>query len=93
VGDLLTDPATDLETLRRIKRFAKTLAGDAPHNPRRGAAIAVYYAAIAAALVRHRTAISRHPRATQADAFASLMEKPWVPDNLARLFDRAGRCV
>jgi len=43
--------------------------------------------------VNHSATISSHSPAMLAAAFASMMEKPWAPEALARLYDRAGRMM
>jgi hypothetical protein len=57
IGDLLVEPKTDLEILRGLKEYGKTLASGTSAKAKQVAATAIYYAAIASVLVcqQHKT--------------------------------------
>jgi hypothetical protein len=63
---------TTVAELVEIKDTAKRLIEAAPDGDRREAARVVYYAAVAAALVRHGALISSRPMAKQRPLFARL---------------------
>ena len=98
LGEALLDPATSLETIRRVKNYAKDLGRREQNRPGRGpehaAALAVYYAAIAGALVFRDERITSHSREALIDSFGSLIDKPWMVPELAELFEKArGACT
>jgi RNA polymerase sigma-70 factor (ECF subfamily) len=88
LGDLLSDPGPPLELLEQIKDFAKESRTD-PESPLSPAvATIVYYAAIAAALLRRGERISRQDDATLKQGF-QWCDRPWVEDWLRVLFNEA----
>jgi len=69
----------------------KALAA-APASPEQhSSAIAVYYAAIASALVFHGRKVTRNPWPHLDASFARLADEPWIGGELADLFARASR--
>ena len=93
VGDLLNSPETDLATLRQIKSYGKELAAK-KDSPEHEVGTAVYYAAIASALLRHDEKISMHSAKELLDAFSVLGNKSWMSEDLASLFKQAcSQCV
>lgn len=94
LGGVLLDSATDLTTLKRIKDYGKRLAGREDSEAGHAVGIAIYYAAIASAMVFHEERITQHSFGSLADAFETLRQKPWLPSELARHFLRARRyCI
>ncbi len=89
IGLLITCPETDVVALRRIKHLAKERGTAAGNEMDRDVALAVYFAAIASALVFHDTKISQHGDRKLKTAFGSLGRQPWVPPDLAHLFEKA----
>ena len=89
IGDLLQDPTTDLATLVRIKEYAKQSGTSADSEEKSEVLLAVYYAAIASALVFHNKKITQHSHADLEQFFCSLAKNDWVLDELASLFARA----
>ncbi|MDP2897086.1 MAG: hypothetical protein Q8Q12_11105 [bacterium] len=90
IGYLLLSPKTDLNVIRTLKDYFKELVSRRPPNAKQAAAIVVYYAAIASALVFHRQKISRHSYDKLHQAYTELEQKPWVPSELKCLFEKAG---
>jgi hypothetical protein len=89
---LLLDPGTNLAVFERIKDRAKELGDVAADGAQREAALALYFAAIAGALLHHGTKISQHSRARLEQSFRTLSQQAWIPADLADLFTRAVSC-
>jgi hypothetical protein len=89
VGFLLTDPDTNVQVLRRIKDYAKESGATAASEVEREAALAVYFAAIAASLVFHHVRISRHSNKKLRIVFETLGVRNGVPSELRSLFQKA----
>jgi hypothetical protein len=88
--DALLDPTVSVAALTQIKDYGKKLATEptasaAEHET----AMTIYFAAIASSLVFHGQKISSHPYETLTRSFTVLTEKPWLPPELASLFQRA----
>jgi hypothetical protein len=80
-------------TLKALKDRGKALARTASTASERAAGTALYYGAIAAALVRHRHRITQLSCATLAEGFTDLEGRGWVPAELKELFRGArGAC-
>lgn len=89
LGQLLVNPQTDLEVIGTLKDYAKVLSRRRAHEPEHAAAIVIFYAAIASALVFHGEKITRHSNATLREAFSQLASKHWLPMELRGLFQQA----
>ena len=89
MAGLLFDPDADVAALAALKQYAKQLAVRSRADVSRGVATTLYYAAIASALVFRATRITQHEPAALRRAFAALVERPWVPEDLKALFARA----
>jgi len=85
---VLLDEETDLRIIEKIKEYGKKLA--VREEPERSAGIAVYYAAIASALVFHEKKITRHSYRYLRDSF-EVLDKNWMPGDLARHITKAHR--
>ncbi|OQB87420.1 MAG: hypothetical protein BWX88_00336 [Planctomycetes bacterium ADurb.Bin126] len=92
--DALLDPATDLAELTRIKSAAKRSADrskdDRSRRPEHLVALAVYYGAIAAAMVHRGRKITAYTPAQLGGWTARLAGKRWMAPDLAGLLRRAG---
>jgi len=93
LGSVLTDPETGLAIIRKIKLYAKKAGTDNDSGDRHTVAVAVYYAAIAAALVFHKVKITKHSDQTLKTEFKVLSEKAWMSNDLATLFTKAAEAV
>ncbi len=91
LGNLLLDPQTKMATIRKIKDFAKDLGTTARDQIERDVALAVYFAAIASALVHHDAKISQHTYNKLEQSFDKLSTENWVSPGLSRLFKKARR--
>ncbi|UCC99250.1 MAG: hypothetical protein JSW66_05050 [Phycisphaerales bacterium] len=89
LGDVLLSPQTRIALIRRVKDFAKELGESAKDEVEREVALAVYYAAIASALVHHKVKISRHSSDKLEQSFEKLSTYDWVSPSLSRLFKKA----
>ncbi len=89
MGELIQDPNTDLITLRKTKEHCKQSGTDAGSKETQDAFMAVYFAAIASALVFHDTKISHHKDKDLPGFFDSFVKMPWVLEELRTLFRRA----
>ena len=89
LGDVLTDPKSDLDTIRSIRRYAKRMASRKSSKARHAVAIAIYFAAIANALTFHDVKITTHSYGSLRASFGNLAKKPWMPAELVRLFTKA----
>lgn len=89
IGELILAPKTDLATLKCLKDYGKELVRREGTGPEREALTAVYYAAIASALLSHDRRITELSYNQLDSSFCSLIAKPWIPTELKDLFRRA----
>ena len=80
--EVLLDEETDLQIIEQIKDYGKKLAKRDDESDQ-AVGIAVYYTAIASALLFHRQKITQHPYSYLRDSFEA-MDKNWMPGDLAR---------
>jgi len=93
LSEILLDATTELEFFEVIKDYSKKIYQTTVSKGESSIAAAIYYAAIAAALVHHDTKISGHPWQTLKTAFEDLLAKPWMTPPLTGLLERAhDRC-
>ncbi len=85
MSQLLLNPQTDLAAIRTLKDYGKALSRRGAQEPEHAAAIVVYYAAIASALVFCGQRITRHSYGTPHEAYARLGKEPWVSSELRGL--------
>jgi hypothetical protein len=90
LGRVLLAPETDPAVLETVKEYGKGLSLKWKGGALHAAAVAVYYAAIASALVLHDRKITSHSYRSLADSFDMMIKKPWMMPELARLFKEAG---
>ena len=89
LGSLLAEPSTDIDILKQIKDVSKAMVHTSKTQVVSEAATAVYYAAIATALVFNAQRITSFSYQSLQDSFAALSESEWADPDLARLFGRA----
>lgn len=89
LGDLLQDSQTKIGVIRRIKDFAKELGNSAKDKIERDVALAVYFAAIAGALVAHDVRLSEYSYEKLAQSFETLGKHDWITPGLATLYREA----
>ena len=88
-GQVLLDPKADASHVLVVKEQAKRLARGKCSPDELASLNAIYYAAIASALVFHHEKITRHTYQTLKTSFGKLMERPWMPAELVKLFAQA----
>ncbi len=89
LGELLQDRGTDLVVLRRIKEYARALGENTKSGIERDVFLAVYFAAIAAALVSHQERITEHPYEDLTQFFRRYAQAAWMPSGLKGLWAQA----
>jgi len=87
--DLLLADTTGLPVLKVLKDYAKAVARRGRVGARHAAATAIYYAAIANALVHDDRKISGHSYEKLREGFETLRRKTWIPCELKKLFGLA----
>jgi hypothetical protein len=88
-GNLLQDPQVDIEAVKKIKDYSKKLVKSAKSEVEHDAAAAIYYAAIANALVFHERRITKLSYESLGDTFSEIAESKWISPGLVRLFKNA----
>jgi len=92
-GDLLLHPDPPLEALKAVKDFAK-VCRLSPRSPiPREIGAALYFASIAAALVRVDCRITSLTDAELADGFRWLRDQPWMDATIRTLAGKALCCL
>ena len=86
---LLKNSSTDISILRRIKRHGKRLSTHALTEIEKQVAVAVYYGAIASALVFHNQRISRLSYVKLEESFERLSKEAWMSRDLSTLYQIA----
>ncbi|MFC1633571.1 hypothetical protein ACFL5Z_01905 [Planctomycetota bacterium] len=89
IGNLLQDSATDITTIVRIKEYAKEAGTSADSEEESEVFLAVYYAAIASALLFHNQKITQHSYSDLERFFYSFTKEKWVLNELRELFQKA----
>lgn len=92
VRELLFQPETDIATLHRIRKEGKALLRQAASPEQKDVGTALYYAAIASALVFHQERISKLSEKDIAQVLSDLSRAIWLPSDLARLLAKARKC-
>jgi len=87
LAEILLDKTSSLETLEKIKTYGKQLSKS--EEPQHSVGIAVYYAAIASALLFHDAKITKHSYAYLRDSLKVVEDL--VPDNMTRHIAKAGK--
>ena len=89
IGQMLVDSQTDIYLVRKIKEYGKKRSTSEIKPHQRDAAIVIYYAAIANALVYHEVRITASGHEDLDSGLALLLEKAWLDSALAELFKKA----
>jgi len=89
IGEILKNPSSDLQMIKRVKNHAKHRAEKAGSREEHDAHAAVYYAAIAHALVFHDRRITQFPYPALAETYSRLSKETWVSKDLVMLFKLA----
>ena len=89
LGEVLTDPKSDLGTIREIRRYAKRMSSRKSSKAEYSVAISIYFAAIANALIFHNVKITRHSYESLDNSFTKLIDKSWMPTKLRHVLAEA----
>jgi len=89
IESILLDPSVDMATLKKVKDYGKRMASRKRSDSEHAAAVAVYYAAIAAAMVYHGQKITSHSLPYLRSSFKELAGAAWVGTKLSQLLDAA----
>lgn len=89
VGDLLQNPKVEVSLLMKVKNYNNRLSKSSESEIECDIAVALYYSAIASALVFHNKKISRFSYKNLEAAFSSLIGKSWITPELVTLFTKA----
>ena len=89
IGELLLDCWTDLAVIKTLKDYAKELVHHGPTGSKQTVVTAIYYAAIANALVFHQHRITKYSYHRLEEAYTELEHKPWISSELKELFRKA----
>ena len=89
IGALLLDPEADLTAIAYLKDYAKESAKTEDDGSSREIATALYYAAIASALVFHGKKITGLSKHELDISFSALAETPWITPDIVELFKTA----
>ena len=87
--ELLTDSNTDISTMEKVKEYAKKSDEIAKYDAQTEILLVIYYAAIANGLLFHNRKITEHSYRHLIEAFGSISEKDWVPQELTDLVKKA----
>ena len=88
---LINDPGTDVSILKRIKDNTKKQAQHADGDAAYDVSAAIYYAAIASALVYHGKRITSFSYDHLLGKYVTLVEHPWLTPEFRNLFQEAVR--
>ncbi|MFC1765838.1 hypothetical protein ACFL6U_27645 [Planctomycetota bacterium] len=89
LGNLLQNPQTELATIEVIKAYAKIRSRQSQSEADHLVANALYYAALAHALLYHQQRITNFSYLDLANSFDHLSKTEWVGQNYTRLFEKA----
>jgi hypothetical protein len=89
IGDLLCDHKTTTSVLKRLKKFGRNLFSKGKVASQRDVGLAIYYSAIANALIFHDVRITRLSYIDLQRSFVDLADKEWMSPQLQSLFRRA----
>ena len=87
--ELLTRSDTSISTIEAIKQYAKESGTTGSSEDKNNVFLAVYYAAIASALVFNHKKITQHSYKDLEQFFSSFTEKNWVLEEIKGLFRKA----
>ena len=92
LGQLLRDPNTKISALQKVKDYAKELGSNAGSEIEHDTTLAIYYAAIASALIYHQLKITDYSYSELEKSFSLLRTHSWIPSELDTLYAKALQC-
>jgi hypothetical protein len=91
IRNLLTNPGTDIELIEKIKEYGKNLSQGAKADVGHDIANAIYYAAIAHALIYHNIKITKFSYKELEKAMSFFAQTDWVSTDLLSLFENTAQ--
>ena len=91
LGEVLLDADVELDAIVSIKNYGKKLAAQRDSPADHSAATAIYFAAIASALLFHDKKFTSYSYEHLRESFNELIEEPWIPSELSRHLSKARR--
>jgi hypothetical protein len=91
IRSLLINPETDIELIKKIKEYGKNLYQDAKTDVAMDTANAIYYAAIAHALIYQDLKITKFSYEELEKAFSFFTQTDWVSTELLNLLTSAAQ--
>jgi hypothetical protein len=88
IRNLLNNPETGIGLIKQIKDYSKRLSRNAASEAEHDTANAIYYAAIASALVFHDIKISKYSYKSLHESFSKLINEEWIPKEITQMFVR-----
>lgn len=89
IGEILRNPKTNISLIKKVKEYGKKLVRSTKSKGEHNAAIAIYYAAIAEALVFWDIRITKFPYRSLERYFSLLLKKEWILPEFVGLFVKA----
>ena len=89
IRNLVNNPQTDISLIKRVKNHSKKLSKSAATKLENDVANAIYYVAIASALVFHNLKITQFSYGTLKNTFSKLIKNNWLTPDVAQLFSKA----
>jgi len=89
IGDILQNPEVSISLLMKVRHYFNRQSKDTQSKVECAVSLALYYAAIASALVFHNNKITKFSYEDLELAFASLIKKTWIPGEIVSLYSRA----
>jgi hypothetical protein len=89
IRNLLINPGTDIELIKKIKEHGKSLSQSTKVDVEHDIANAIYYAAIAHALIYHDFKITKFSYKELEKALSFFAQTDWVSTDLLELFAKA----
>ena len=86
---LLFAPSTEVDTIIILKDYAKKLSRQDTTDSDYAVAIALYYAAIANAIVYHDKKITSHSNHYLLKFYSQMLEKRWLSEDVRTLYTKA----
>ena len=91
IRDILKNPQTEVSLVKKVKDYAKQLSEHANSKAEHDTANAIYYAAIANALVFHDVQITKFSYKDLNHSFVVFAGKKWIPAFIINLFKKASQ--
>ncbi|GAI94607.1 unnamed protein product [marine sediment metagenome] len=91
IRNLLCNPQTDIELIEKTKEHGKKLSKSASSTVGHDTANAIYFAAIASALIFHDMKITKFSYKELDNSLVAFSKFDWISPNLLSLFEKASK--